>query len=225
MNIKKFLQKSIEEEKKVIYASSIRRSCASAIDAILALILRAITIQIIGMLYLERVWRNFFTDLNNTFGTSSLKRTPEHLNFLIHHQIFFITIISIVIIILVGAIYYAVLNSSYWQATVGKRIMNIMMIQEPNDSRITITTGLWHYFLALFPFVFVLYLMNYQINHKLDFFHVITANNYHLFFGFLFVIWLNVHLITKKKTTTYDLICKTVLINGRTKAKFPWSKI
>jgi uncharacterized RDD family membrane protein YckC len=223
MNIKDFIKNLDKEEHDVIYANAFKRSFASAIDAVLVLILRAITIQIIAMLYLEKVWNGFFNDLYEKFGTKELKRTPEHLDFLKHHQIFLITIISIILVILVGALYHAALNSSFWQATIGKRIANIIIVEEKNHSKINISTALWHYFLSLFPFVFVIYIINYQLNHNLDFFKVVTANNYHLFFGFLFILWLNIHLVTKKKTTAYDLICKTVLINGKTKAKFPWS--
>lgn len=222
MSIKDFTQNYKNNSDEIVYAASIKRSFASGIDMLLVLLLRSIVIQIIGIAYLDRVWRGFFLEFYNKFGTQTVKKTPEHIYFVTHHQVFYITLLSIIIVIIVGAFYHAYLNSSSWQATVGKRVMKIIMVKEPYNSRLSFSLAFWHYFLSILPFVFIAYLINYQISHDLTFFQVITASNFNLFLGFVFIAWVQIHLFTKKKTTAYDLICKTVLMDGKTTAKFPW---
>ncbi len=225
MSIKDFTQNYERNSDEIVYATSYKRSFASAIDMTLVLFLRAIVIQIIGITYLNKVWKEFFSEFYDKFGTQTVKKTPEHIYFVTHHQVFFITLLSIILVIIVGAFYHAYLNSSSWQATLGKRTMKIIMLKEPDNSRISFGLAFLHYFLSILPFVFIAYLINYQISHNLTFFEVITASSFNLFLGFIFIAWVQIHLFTKKKTTAYDLICKTVLTNGKTNAKFPWNKV
>ena len=41
----------------------------------------------------------------------------------------------------------------------------------------------------------------------------------------MFILWVQIHFFTKRKTTAYDLICDTILVKGRTSARLPWHKI
>ena len=101
--------------------------------------------------------------------------------------------------------------------------MKIIMVKD-DESAISFKTGLAHYFLSVLPFAFVIYLVSYQVRHEVNFFKALTASEGNVFFGIIFVIWVQAHLFTKKRTTAYDLICKTVFINGRTSSTFPWKK-
>jgi uncharacterized RDD family membrane protein YckC len=208
---------------KTNYATSMRRSTAISIDIWIVMILRVIVMQLLGTFWLNNEVINFIKAFNERFGTETPKNVPEHIDFIIHHRIFFCALVFYSIIILIGAIYHAYLNSSAWQGTVGKRLTKIMIVKD-NDSKITFGCGLGHYFLSILPFAYILYLVSYQLRNNLTFFHAITASEMHVFLGFLFIIWVQIHLFTKKKTTAYDMICKTVFINGKTAAKWPWSK-
>jgi len=143
------------------------------------------------------------------------------LYFFFSHQFFYSLLAALFIIFVAGAIYYAWLNSSSWQATIGKRLMKIIMVDN-NDNKISFYTGLTHYFLSVLPFVFICYLLIYQASHHLTFFQTVIASPTNIFFGFIFAIWTQLHLLTKSKRTAYDIICKTFTINGKTAAKFPW---
>jgi uncharacterized RDD family membrane protein YckC len=228
MSIKKLLEKIIKvktkdkEEQK--YASSFRRSAAATIDIWLVLFLRIAFMQTIGNLWLNSEILKFVQEFNEKFGTESIKNTPEHIDFVVHHRIFFYGLIFYAIVILVGTLYHALLNSSAWQATIGKRLMKIIVVKEPDESRISFQRSTAHYFLSVLPFAFIFYLMAYQIQHNLNFIQTITASELNVFFGIMFVLWLQIHVFTKKKTTAYDMICSTVFLNGRTACKFPWSK-
>jgi uncharacterized RDD family membrane protein YckC len=220
MSIKNFLKKTAEYQK---YASSFRRSTAATIDIWLVLFLRIIIMQFLAVIWLNPAIARFLQEFKDHFGTETIKNTPEHVDFIIHNRIFFYGLIFYSIVILIGALYHGFCNSSAWQATIGKRLMKIKIVKE-DESQITFARGLAHYFLSVLPFAFILYLMSYQIRNNLNFFQTVTASETNVFLGIMFVIWVQIHLFTKKKTTAYDMICDTVLINGKTAAKFPWSK-
>lgn len=220
MNIKDFLKKDSEQEK---YASSFRRSTAAIIDIWIVLFLRVIIIQTLGTLWLNQEILNFMEKFHEKFGSETIKNTREHIDFIINNRIFFYALIFYAIVIFVGAIYHAFLNSSAWQATIGKRFMKIMIVREP-DYKLTFGRAMWHYFLSVLPFAFIFYLMSYQLKNNLNFYQAITSSEINVFLGFAFLIWIQIHLFTKQKTTAYDLICNTLLINGKTAAKWPWNK-
>ncbi|MBM5782610.1 MAG: RDD family protein [Pelagibacterales bacterium] len=219
-----FLENIFEKKKDSKFANSTKRSIASAIDVLIVLFLRGILLQLFGMFYLQKISEQFSLEFQEKFGTESLKRTPEHISFLIHHKIFYSFLLTLFIIFAAGALYYALLNSSPWKATIGKRIMKIMIVDK-EDNRISFYNALFHYFLSALPIVFVFYLLIYQEKHHLSFFEAISGNNTNLILGFIFLIWTQLHMLTKSKTTAYDLICQTFTINGKSEAKFPWNKV
>lgn len=220
MNIEKFFSKKTEDKK---YAGSFRRGTAATIDVWIVLFLRVLTMQFLGTIWINEAVMNFMAEFQTEFGTESIKNTREHIDFIINNRIFSYALTFYAIVIFVGAIYHAYLNSSSWQGTIGKRLMKIMIVKE-DESKVTFGTAMWHYFLSILPFAFVLYLVSYQLKNHLTFFQTVTASETNVFFGILFIIWVQIHLFTKKKSTAYDMICKTILINGRTSAKWPWSK-
>lgn len=207
------------------FVSASRRSAAVSIDITIVLILRIFVAQIMGILWLNDVIANFLADFKNHFGTEYVSSNPEHLNFISNHKIFPAILIFYAIIVMVGAIYHAYLNSSAWQGTVGKRLMKIMMINEINGKNISFLKGLAHYFLSLLPFAFLTYLFAYQGLHNLNFIAAITANAFNISLSFLTAVWVQTHIFTKKKTTIYDLICKVIFIEGKTSAKYPTKNV
>lgn len=226
MSIKEFLSEHSPEQKleKKKYASSSRRSGAAMIDIWIVLFLRIIVMQTLGTFWLNNQIIIFMQDFNEHFGTATIKNTPEHIEFIVSNRIFIYALLFYAIVILVGAFYHSYLNSSAWRATIGKRITKIMIVREEDDSKITFKRGMAHYFLSVLPFAFIFYLMSYQIHHNLNFFQTVTASELNVFLGISFILWVQIHIFTRKKTTAYDMICNTVLINGRTEAKYPWRK-
>jgi uncharacterized RDD family membrane protein YckC len=218
MNI---FKKKPEDEK---YAGSFRRSTAAAIDMWIVLFLRVFVMQILGAVWLNSAIINFMDEFREYFGTETIKNTPEHIDFILNNRIFFYALLFYSIVILVGAFYHAFLNSSAWKGTIGKRLMKITIV-ENEDKKISFTKGLAHYFLSVLPFAYILYLISYQVRYNQTFFQTVMASEVNVFFGISFLIWLQIHMFTKRKTTAYDLICKTVLVNQRTAAKWPWSSI
>jgi uncharacterized RDD family membrane protein YckC len=224
MNIKEIFNKnSTQDSQKNIYASSIKRSLAIGIDIWIVLFLRAFALQLMGMLFLNKMLKNYVKEFFDYFGTETMKATPEHINFLLHHSIFYWTIFTYAFLIFIGAFYHAYLNSSAWQATIGKRLMKIIIVR--NDmSQIGLYRGFFHYFLSILPFAYIVYLASWEMTSKGTMLEALTHNAFSLALGIMFVLWLQIHLFMRKKTTAYDLICDTILINGKTDAKFPFKK-
>ncbi|OFW79951.1 MAG: hypothetical protein A2887_01890 [Alphaproteobacteria bacterium RIFCSPLOWO2_01_FULL_40_26] len=205
------------------YASSFRRSTAASIDISIVLFLRIIAMQILGAIWMNNAIIEFIQEFREKFGTETMKNTPEHIDFVVHHRVFVYALTFYFLIIMVGAIYHAYLNSSSWMGTIGKRIMKITIITN-NNLKIGLKRGLLHYFLSILPFAFILFLTSFQFKNELTFYQAVTYSETMIFFGILFLLWIQIHLFTKNKTTAYDLICNTVLVNGKTEAKWPWSK-
>ncbi|MDX2083036.1 MAG: RDD family protein [Rickettsiales bacterium] len=224
MNIEKLFtnfltQKTVDK----IYAKSFSRAVAGGIDITIVLFLRIFTAQILGLLFVNLEIQKFLAEFKEKFGTDFVKNNADHISFVTHHRIFLIALFFYATVIFVGALYHALLNSSAWQATIGKRIMNIVIIKE-NGSTLGFNKALMHYFLSVMPFVFIMYLLGYQIQHNINFYQTVTASWLNIFLGIIFLLWTQIQIISKRKTTAYDLICKTFLINRRNAAKFPWSK-
>ncbi|MBU6141116.1 MAG: RDD family protein [Proteobacteria bacterium] len=205
------------------YSNTFRRGAAAMIDVWITLFLRAFVAQIIGSLWLNNKMIEFLTDFKNEFGTETPKNVPEHLNFILHHQIFYYMLIFYSLIIAIGMIYHSYLNSSAWHGTIGKRMMKIMILRK-NDLPITFGRGLLHYILSTLPFVFLFYLLSYQIHYEINLYQAISSSNFNIFLSIVFVMWVQIQIFTKTKVTAYDMIANTVVINGKSGARWPWSK-
>ena len=205
------------------YAGSIRRSFAATIDIWIVLITRIIIMQLLGMIWINKQMAFFMQEFREHFGTEFIKNNPEHIDFIIHHRMFYYALVFYAIVIFIGTLYHAYLNSSAWQATIGKRLMKIIIVTQDGE-KISLNRGRAHYFLSILPFAFIIYLISYQLNNGLTLFQTVTHSETNVFLGISFILWTQIHMFTKKKTTAYDIICKTVLIKKRTDAKFPWTK-
>ena len=221
MNIKKLFTQDPEKKR---YASLARRSFASAIDIFIVAAIRVTTIQILGLFWINREMIKFQSDFKNTFGTEMPKDTPEHLQFIFHHSLVIQGLLLLSIIIFIGAAYHAVLNSSSWQATIGKRLMGIILVKKKREEKIGFWQALLHYFLSIAPFIFITYLVILEFKTKLPLVQLVSESGINLLLTIIFMLWLQPHLFTKKKTTTYDMICGTIAIRKKTAAKFPWSE-
>ena len=206
------------------FVGSIKRSVASAIDTVIVLIVRILFIEIIGKTWIEPCLLKFNTEFKEKFGTETPKRTPEHIEFMYQHELFYNIFALFVIIVLIGTLYHSALNSSSWRATIGKRLMGIAIVKK-NLMPLSFKRALLHYFLSILPFFYIFYIISYQIKNDVEIYQAITGSFENIVFGIIFMLWLQIHLFTKNKTTAYDLICNTIFINKIFDAKMPWSKI
>ena len=214
----------MENKSQDIYISSFRRGAAAAVDILVVAFLRILFAQINGILWFNDQILQFQNDFEAKFSTKIIGHSPEHVEFLLHHPIVKMTIIFYIGIVLVGAFYHALLNSSSWCATLGKRIMNIVLVKN-EGKRMTILNGFSHYFLSIVPWIFMIYILIYQGYHAATIYESISGNVFNLMFGIISVTWINIHFITKKKITVQDIIVGTTMAEGRIGGAYPkWSK-
>jgi uncharacterized RDD family membrane protein YckC len=193
------------------YAGSIVRSVAAAIDMFIANIIRITVFAILGELWLKQQLINFQTEFKLKFDSDQINGDPEKIQFLVHSQLFTNVLLTIFMVFISGAFYYILFNQSKWRATIGKRIMKIIII-DIDGEKLTFFQSLSHYFLSIFPWLFVFYIFSYQMMHQINIYKAITENTFNLIFGLATLAWLQIHLITKRKTTAPDLICKTMVV-------------
>lgn len=214
---------NMENKSQDIYVSSFRRASAAAIDILVVAFLRILFAQINGILWFNDQVLKFTDEFKNKFGTEIIGRSPEHIEFLIHHSIVKSTIVFYIMIVLVGAFYHALLNSSSWCATLGKRIMNIILVKN-EGKRMSILNGFGHYFLSIVPWIFMIYIMIYQSYHGTTIYESISGNIFNLIFGIISATWININFITKKKITIQDIVMGTTMADGKIGGSYPsWS--
>jgi uncharacterized RDD family membrane protein YckC len=193
------------------YAGSFRRSAAAAIDMFIANFIRMVFFAILGELWMKQQLINFWAEFKAKFDSDIIGNDPERIQFLINNSLFKNALIFLLVVFMSGAFYYIILNQSKWSATIGKKLMKIVIVNN-DGTKLTFFQSLSHYFLSIVPWFFILYIFSYQMMHGVNIYEAITKNMFNLIFGLITLAWLQVHLITKKKTTAPDLICKTIVV-------------
>ena len=208
---------------EIEYVSSFKRGTALSIDMLIVMFFSVVVAQILGTLWINNVIEKFVIDFREHFGTEVISNNTEHLEFIVAHPAFKQMIVFYFLVIMVGLLYHSLLNASRWEATIGKRAMNIKIVKD-DYSKINFGIALLHYILSILPVVYILCIFALMINNHLTLFHAITHSTLTMLLGFAAILWVQIHSFTKRKTTAYDLICKVVFIHGKTAAKLPWSK-
>jgi uncharacterized RDD family membrane protein YckC len=200
------------QETEFKYAGSFRRSTAAAIDIFIANLIRMLAVTIIGNLWFNQQLINFWADFKAKFDSDIIGKDPEKIHFLVQHQIFKFSLLCCFVVFISGALYYILLNQSKWRATIGKKVMKIVIIKN-NGDRLTFLESTAHYFLSIVPWFFVFYIFTYQMIHGVNIYNAVADDAFNMLFGLITLAWLQVHMVTKKKTTAPDLICKTVVVH------------
>lgn len=219
-NFNKINSKNSSSELKV--ASVFKRGLAGIIDIHITVILMAIYLEIIFRSFYINKYYDFIVKFEETFGTKTPKNTPDHLEFIFHHEIFLWTIIVFISTIFIGAIYHAYFNSSFWQATIGKRIMKII-ITNNLQQKITFGQGIFHYFLSLIPYFFIAFLVFYARKNNISIFETFNSSPKILALGIFFLAINQVNIFNKKKINFFDYIAKIEFYKSKTHFSYPWN--
>jgi uncharacterized RDD family membrane protein YckC len=214
---------NISDNKKIEFPSYFTRATGAAIDIIIVLVIRGLTMTFLALIWLNQAIYKFIQDFREKFGTEQPKSSPEHIDFIKNHEIILHFFFFYLITFLIGMIYHAYLNSSSWQGTIGKRIMGITLVKN-NGFKISFFRGMLHYLLSVLPFFFLFYLIFYQYSNNVSLYQAITGSTTNIILGLVFLLWTELNLFTKNKTTIYDIICNTTIIINKPKHKWPWSK-
>lgn len=197
------------------------RSTSAFVDIFIVLFIRSIFAEILGNLWVNKVIIKFVEDFTVKFGEIAFSPIDlEHQKFLLNHEVIPVFLIFLTIILAVGALYYAFLNSSTWGTTFGKRLFGLVIVKNEGKS-LTFWQALGHYFLTLLPWLFMIYILIFQANHSVNLYTALTANPTNMILGFIVVIWINIHIFTQKKNTVSDMIIGCSIVKGKIGGKWP----
>jgi len=199
--------------------ASINKSFATMLDFILILPIRVFIVSA----YLQPKMAIFLQDFSAKFGDEIKNQTPEHLQFFAQHPIYGQLIFAIFIFISLGAFYNIYFHSSNWQATIGKRLLKIIVSNKHNQ-KISILHSLKYYFISNLGIIYAVFLLFYLAKSKLDIYQAITGNLYFLVGGLFLIFSFYYDLFSKQKLSFLDLLADVRFASGRTNFKFPWSK-
>ncbi|MCE3255649.1 MAG: hypothetical protein K0R25_1143 [Rickettsiaceae bacterium] len=194
------------------YAGSFKRGFANSIDVLIANLIRVVAVMLLGNLWLGEQIRKFKEDFETKFESDFIGKDPERINFLVQHSVFKSILIFCLLVFASGAVYYILLNASKYRGTIGKKLMKIMIVKNDGE-KLTIFESFWHYLLSLIPWIFVAYILAYQMVHSVSIYQAITENMFNLVLGVIALFWLQTNIITKKKATVPDMICKVMVVN------------
>ncbi len=212
---------STKGNSEIIYASPMQRAIASAIDIIIVFFVRFLVLTPLGELWLKPKIVEFYQDFAINFKGEFFQKKPEHINFFLNHEIFLNLLTVYVAVLFAGAFYYAYLHSSYWQATIGKRVLRLVMIKS-NGIKVSFKRALLYYFLSILPFIYVFYIALYSASYNMNLVQSITSSFVNIVLTTIFVAWMQAQFFNKKRNTICDMICLTLVKEGGVKTKYPW---
>jgi uncharacterized RDD family membrane protein YckC len=197
------------------YASIFRRNIANFIDTIISFFTaKFIVLQTIWMTLGIKAGQEWQQEMVDKFSTNEI-RNQNHWQFLIHHRFFVIIVIMTILFLIIGVLYHSILNSSKWQATIGKRIMGIKIYND-QLGRLSFLQALSHYLLSLTPWVVGIYFAYYQLINKITNPMLIITNSW---FNIILLgtigFWLQYQIFSKRRSGFNDLICNVILIKTR----------
>jgi len=213
---------NVHNDKEAHYASSTQRSTAGLIDSIIVFALRAIFSQIIGTLWFIDQVKQFLLDFKEKFGTETPKTTPEHLEFIKNHAILLDSFILILAVFLIGLIYHAYFNSSNWQATIGKRIFKIIMVNK-NGHKISFMDGVYHYLLSVSPFLYIIILMMFMQKNNFSIYETLGKHHILSILGIAMLLATHMGAFNKKRINLFDYLMEIEFHKSRIATKFPWN--
>ena len=217
------INNSTKSDNNQEFASTFQRAFAILIDVWIVIFIRFFFLAFLGELWMNDEVMQFKKEYEMAFGTNQTNQPPgkEQIDFVKNHSIFIKSIIFYSLVLIAGAIYYAYLHSSKWQATIGKRIMKIHLIKK-NDMPISFKRALLYYILSILPFIYIIYIMTFVANYKISLLSAVTANISNILLTILFVAWVQTSVFMRNKDTIYDMICNTTVKKGLISQKFPW---
>ncbi len=212
-----------KQNKSQNFANSTQRLTALGVDIFIVIIIRFFFTALIGELWIKSLIVKFEQDFTQKFGTPFMQSELSHIQFFRDHELFFALIIFYITVVLVGAIYYAYLHSSSWQATIGKRVVGIIAIKS-NGLAMSFKRAMLYYFLSILPFIYAAYIFAYMASFDVSLIGALTGSITNIILTILFVAWVQSQYFNQRKSTIYDLICHIDVKEGKINKKYPWEK-
>lgn len=207
---------------EILDASPIRRSLATVIDIAIVLFVRVIFAQILALLWISERLMQLSEDYKNFFGTDVIDSTDKAA-FIQSHPVFGEFMMFVMILILVGSLYYAYMHSSRYHATAGKRLMGVEILNM-DYSKLSFAKAFLCYYFSLLPIIYATYIMTYTYSMKTNLISAMFANVYNGLFTVTIIALAAFFSSGLRRHMGSDLVLQIVYLNNKTKAKYPWSR-
>lgn len=175
---------------------------AYLIDNLILFTIRYLVFILCYLLWFGRSLYNFSTEISNKYSIGGILEhgaTHKIINDFFNHIILWDSIFIVLVLIIIGAIYYSWSLSSTFHATFGMRLMKLEIVKK-DEGVITLPRILVRYCLGLVPWTFyVIALISVALEQNKAAFMII----------FLTYVWYKPHIIGRVKRSLHDMICKT----------------
>lgn len=189
--------------KNLNYANPHKRFLAYTIDVFILAIIRYIIGYILLYLWYAKSFYLFVNKYQEVYQDKTSHNMEQFYSFFITQNIFYETMFLLLIMLLIGTIYWVLLPLSKLGATFGKAIFKIKIVKL-NDNPLNVKELLVRYLIALIPWIF----------HISTIIAVSTANKLLLVVCIsIVVIWYEPKVIRRSYRATHDLICSTKVAN------------
>lgn len=221
---------TVKSQKNITkYAGAFERGFAYLLDFTILLIIRSTAVVSVYMIFFKDKIMKILNQYSLIFGEGDYTRnSPEVMEFIKTSGIipYSLTLlfVSVFIFLMIGCLYYTLMNISSWKTTLGGRLMSFYTVTDDLET-VSLYRGFSRYFLSIIPWflvcslaikTFALFLSGQDIT-------TVTrgSHDFLVFTGLLYITWYDFILFNKKRKTVYDLLCKTVVIKGETNSNWP----
>jgi uncharacterized RDD family membrane protein YckC len=198
--------KFLKTQKQQEFANPSKRFLAYSIDVFIVTILRYLTLLLISFLWFSNNINQFLIDYKNFLDENNytILSNKYLLSYLINHPILYQIIFIIIILFLIGSLYWIILPMSKLKATLGKYWLNISIINK-NKQPLNLYQSIIRYLVALIPWFF----------HIVIFTSLANQNFMVLVISIIFVtFWYETNILKISHKAMHDYICKTKVIRN-----------
>lgn len=196
--------------------SFFKRAVAVYLDVIFTTLLRSFFFHYIAKIWLLRPFNDFVYQLQTIYGPENEKifYFSSYWPILNKHELFYYIIFIALIFLIIGALYYAILYSSSWQASFGKRIMNIIIVKT-DGTRLTFTRGLVRYCVSIIPWLVALGILLFALEANQGLGSFLNENRIILLPILMVIIWFESFFFNKNRRVIHDFVCDSVVKKGK----------
>ena len=194
------------------YASPLKRSIAFNIDVMITIFIRVISFQILAFFTISEEVNLLREEIQGAIDSGILNENDQQsfFNFVYNSQYFqeimkYIPTILLIIFI-IGGIYYPIMETSKKCSTIGKRIMKIVVIDK-NGKKLTFIQSLFRYLINFIPLIMLFYIVSKISVKSFDLFTILIC--------FVTFFWYHISSFNKEKSTLTDMLSNSIAIEGK----------
>ena len=199
---------------EIKYASPLKRSIAFNIDLMITSFIRVLCFKILSFFIIKEEMRLLQEDMKIAIDRGIIDQNNQEsfMTFISTNQyaleiMQYLPMILLVIFI-VGALYYPLMESSSKCATFGKRFMKIMVIDK-DGKKLTFIQSSSRYIINIIPIILVFYIFS-QISAK-------SIDGFTILLSLVAFFWFHMSSFNKEKSTLTDILSNSLNLDVKNK--------